>query len=136
MTLDVLVTDDGPTTVLSVGEQGPEGVPGVGVGEVRFPVGLLASTSSGAVVPAGSFVFYAALAILTAYDGGAQLSVGSATTPTALMAAGDSSPDKTNTYELSLDVDWTAPAPILVTLAGAPTVGAAICVVRYTTPVD
>lgn len=135
MSLDTIVTDDGPTIVLTVAEQGPEGPPG-GIVEVRFPVALQASTSSTQVLPAGSFVWYAALAIETAYDGGAQVLVGNATTPAALMGSGDNVPSVPGTYELSLDVDWPADAPVLVSLAGAPTQGAAVCVIRYTTPVS
>jgi hypothetical protein len=137
VSVDLIITDDGPTVVLVVGEgQGPEGVPGVGVGEVHFPVALLASTLSVAFIPAGSRVFYAALSFGTAYDPGTQFSVGNATTPTALMVPADSAPASPNpfTYEVSLDVDWVLGAPVLVSIAGSPTHGAAICLVRYTTP--
>jgi hypothetical protein len=120
----------GPTG--PVGPTGPIGVPGVPAicAEIRFPF-TTSNFSSTAIIPAGASIWYASLNISQAYDNGAILLVGNASIPSELMNASDSDSDIPAKYEVSIDADWLTDAPVLISVLGGPTMGAAICVIRY-----
>jgi hypothetical protein len=100
------------------------------VQEIRFPVGLVtvASTTS---LPAGTHVFTAQLDVTAPYPTTASIQIGQTGALSEFQAASDNFPTTANLYSAEQDTITTAPNPVLVTVTGAPTAGAATCIVRY-----
>lgn len=101
--------------------------------EIRFAVGTGATSSSVTSIPANAQIVEAELSVTTPFSGGTTISVGQTGSASLLMGTGDNVATLANMYQSMQDTAWGAsPLPVLVTVAGAPSVGAAVCIVKYT----
>lgn len=100
---------------------------------IRTAITNAASQSSAASVPANAVVRRAMLDIQTPYSAGATITVGQTGSAALLMGTSDNAPTVAGLYEVSQDTAWGASAlAVLVTVAGAPSVGAGFVIVEYT----
>jgi hypothetical protein len=97
---------------------------------IRFPVGT-SSSSSTTAIPVGATVLSALLDVSTPYSPGTTMTVGCAAQSDLLMRAADSDPSTGDLFAAPQDTQWTSGQAVLVTVAGAPAVGAATCIVVY-----
>jgi len=123
------------------GPIGPQGPPGAGVAgglvEIRIPTALI-TESSASVIPAGAIISAAELDTqgpgTTPYSAGTTISLGQAGFPTAFMLTTDNDPTLADFYQVMQDTPAPVVGPLLVTIAGAPSVGAGFAIIRYSVP--
>lgn len=102
---------------------------------IRFAITNAASQSSATSIPANAVVCSVLVNIVTPYSAGATIAVGQTGTTTLLQATADNLATVANQYLSELDQAWGASAlPVLVTVAGAPAVGAGFVTVLYSIP--
>lgn len=101
---------------------------------IRFAITNAATQDSATEIPANAIVVEAALDITTPYSGGANLTVGRASSTSLLMAAGDSLAQVAGIYSVEQDTPWGTAAVIRVTVTGAPAAGAGFVLVKYSLP--
>ena len=101
--------------------------------EVRFVLGTGAAQSSVTSIPAGATIVEATLSVTTPYSGGTTISLGQTGSVSLLQATTDNVATAANQYEVKQDTPWGAGAlQVLATISGAPSVGAAVVIVKYT----
>jgi hypothetical protein len=104
--------------------------------EVRFALGTTTASSVN-TVPANAVISSVQLDVTTLYSGGTTISIGQTGSVSLLMATGDNVPTVVNLYDSTIDVAWGASAlAVLATVAGAPSVGAAQVIVKYSEPLN
>lgn len=104
------------------------------VSMIRIPIGIRATTSSTAGIPAGAVVFDARLDVVTPYSGGTTIELGVAGTPAAFMGPADNVATVAGLYQLEQDTPVGATAPLFVTIAGGPVAGDGFALVLYAMP--
>lgn len=97
---------------------------------IRIPIAL-ATVSSTALIPAGAIVYSARLNIVTPYSAGTTISIGQAGSVSEFMAALDNNPNLAAVWVNEQDTVAASTNPVLVTIGGAPAVGAGFAVVTY-----
>ena len=102
---------------------------------LRSDLTTQSSQLSDTLIPAGAIVTATLIDIFTPYSPGTLLEVGQPGNPTLLMGAADNAPTFMNQYVAFQDTPWGPTAfPVVVTIAGSPSVGAGACLVTYTMP--
>jgi hypothetical protein len=104
--------------------------PAGAVEAIQTPVGL-GTVSSADVIPVGALVLRACLVVKTAYSAGTTVTLGQAGTPVEFMGPADSLPPEVGSYETTPILNAASSSPLLVTVAGGPSVGAAVAIVEY-----
>jgi hypothetical protein len=100
--------------------------------EIRFAIGTGASQSSATQIPANAFVSSTEVEVTTPYSGGSTISVGQTGTPALLQATTDNLSTANGIYHVDQDVAWGAsPLAVLVTIAGAPSAGVGVVIVKF-----
>jgi hypothetical protein len=95
----------------------------------------LATASSVTSIPANAIILRSEIKITTAYSAGATIAVGQTGTTGLLQSTGDNYPQVINEYDAPQRTGWgSSSLPVLATVAGSPTVGAASVTVQYTMP--
>ena len=114
---------------------GPAGGGGGGVtsGLIRFAFGP-AGASSGTALLAGAVVVRCYVSITTPFDVGATVQVGIAANHTLFQSSAQNDPQVADLYDNPQDTTGGAGNPILVSVGGAPTVGAGIAAVEWYVP--
>lgn len=101
--------------------------------EVRYVIGTGAAQSSATSIPAGATIVEATVSITTPYSGGTTIAIGQSGSTALLQATGDNVATLANQYQSMQDTPWGAsPLAVLATIAGAPSVGAGVVIVKYT----
>lgn len=106
---------------------------GADVQEIRFAIGTGATQNSATTIPNNAIVIEAQLNITTPYSTGTTITVGNSTTANLLMVTTNSAPTAAGFYTVPQDTTFTPAATVQVTVAGAPSAGAGVCIVRYVT---
>jgi hypothetical protein len=89
------------------------------------------------LIPAGAVVVRSYVNVTTAYNGVATITVGQTGNATLVQTALDNSPGSIGLYNVLERAAWGAsPLAVLVTLGGAPSVGAATVGVEYFIPLS
>lgn len=100
---------------------------------IQFTLAL-ATASSNDNIPANSKPLIAEIQITSVYDGGATIAIGRTGSTSLLQATTDNNPASADTYVVDIEpnIAWGASAlPVLATITGAPTTGAAQIRVWY-----
>jgi hypothetical protein len=106
-----------------------------GVLEIDMAVGTGASQSSATSIPANAVISSCELKVTTPFSGGTTISVGQTGSASLLMATGDNTATVANEYQADQRTDWGGSSlPVLVTVAGSPSAGAARLNVQYSLP--
>ncbi len=99
---------------------------------IDFAIGTAASQSSVSQIPANAIILSSDVTITTPYSVGTTIKVGQTGTTNLLQDTTDSFPTVAGTYEASQRTSWGgSPLAVLVTIAGAPSVGAGFVTVLY-----
>lgn len=104
---------------------------------LRMTLGTNASYSSNTSLPANSVVTRCALDVTTQYSAGTTIVIGQTGSSSLLMSATGAGTDGEpavgpNLYDAPQDTAWGSTAlPVLVTISGSPSVGAAFVLVEY-----
>lgn len=102
--------------------------------EIAFSV-TTATVSSVTSIPNGSDILRAYVHVLSAYSGGATLTIGRTGSATLISDGTDINLQQTGTYDLpgACGVAWGAAAVVLATIAGSPSTGSAKIYIVYNT---
>lgn len=101
---------------------------------IRVPIALV-TVSSTTSMPIGARVVQARVQITTPYTAATTISLGVAGTPTIFQLTTDNNTQLAETYIKFQDTSiGAASAPLLITVAGGPAVGAGVALIEYTTP--
>lgn len=102
---------------------------------LRMAVGTGASQSSASSIPANAIIESVMLDVTTPFSGGATISIGQTGSTSLLMTTGDNFPQTAGQYYIDEDTAWGASAlPLLVTVGGTPSAGAATAKVTFSVP--
>ena len=137
----------GPGGSGSAGATGPGGATGptgpsgggstTGVEQfIEVSVGTTTESSTTSIT-AGQKIVRVEIYVSTAYSSGATIAVGVTGTPNLLVTAGSANvdPQVIGTYDQGpYNTSWPSTNPVLVTIAGGPSVGACLIRVFYGTP--
>ena len=100
---------------------------------IRIPIAL-ATVSSATNIPSGSVVLRAFLDVTTPYSAGTTIELGTAANAALFMTTAQNTPQSADLYDNPQDTANGATDPLLVTIAGGPSVGAGFACVEYVTP--
>ena len=100
---------------------------------IRIPIAL-ATVSSATNIPSGSVVLRAFLDVTTPYSAGTTIELGTAANAALFMTTAQNTPQSADLYDNPQDTAIGATDPLLVTIAGGPSVGAGFACVEYVTP--
>jgi hypothetical protein len=100
---------------------------------IRIPVALV-TVSSTTNIPSGSVVLRAFLDVTTPYSAGTTIELGTAANAALFMTTAQNTPQSVDLYDNPQDTANVATDPLLVTIAGGPSVGAGFACVEYVTP--
>ena len=88
-------------------------------------------------IPANAIVTSCAVQVLTQYSPGTTITVGQTGQTSLLMGTTDIYPTVAAEYEASQRTPWGSSAlPVLATVSGSPSVGSAVVLLKYCSPVD
>ncbi len=102
---------------------------------IEVTPGTAASTSSATALPATATVVGCQVLVSTPYSAGATIEVGQTGALAAFQGTGDNTPTADGLYVADQQSATASPAaPVTVTIGGAPSAGACVVFVFYTTP--
>jgi len=103
--------------------------------QLWIPIAQASPVTSTTVLPAGAIVTRCAINVEVAYSDETTVTVGQTGSAALLMGTADSQPDAINSFDAPQMTAWGASAlPVLVTIAGSPSVGSGHVLVEYSVP--
>jgi hypothetical protein len=100
---------------------------------IRIPIAL-GTTNSSKIIPATAVILDARLDIRTPYSAGTTIEMGQGVSPALFMATTDNDPQVADLYQVMQDTQAASLGTLLVTIAGAPSVGAGFALITYWLP--